>query len=247
MKTSLRIRTRPAGCRRGFTLVELLVVIAIIGILAAIIIPTVGRVRESARTAQCLSNLRQVYPIWMAHVNDNKGRIPMANSEELPGKPRQPFPPPANGYYWIDCIAMTFQPGEVRKGMGSVLGCPVQLAKKPKIVENSLKNYQAPRTYSLNADLNRTPVTADYQPLQKQLVAFSSPARTLLIGDGHDNGLDSSYDAMMRYTKGPDRIHSDKANVLYLDGHVKTLDDATLLALEKPSKSAEASIFWFGE
>lgn len=44
----------------GFTLIELLTVIAIIGILAAIIIPTVGRVRSSARDAACKSNLRQI-------------------------------------------------------------------------------------------------------------------------------------------------------------------------------------------
>ncbi|MCU0791405.1 MAG: DUF1559 domain-containing protein [Opitutaceae bacterium] len=45
---------------RAFTLIELLTVIAIIGILAAIIIPTVGRVRSSARDASCKSNLRQI-------------------------------------------------------------------------------------------------------------------------------------------------------------------------------------------
>ncbi|MDR1280128.1 MAG: prepilin-type N-terminal cleavage/methylation domain-containing protein, partial [Opitutaceae bacterium] len=42
----------------AFTLVELLAVLAIIGILSAIIIPTVSKVRESARNAQCISNLR---------------------------------------------------------------------------------------------------------------------------------------------------------------------------------------------
>jgi len=61
---------------RAFTLIELLTVIAIIGILAAILIPTVARVRGSARTAQSLSNLRQISLGAQLYMDDNKGWMP---------------------------------------------------------------------------------------------------------------------------------------------------------------------------
>ena len=70
------LKDRPKS--RAFTLVELLVTIAIIGILAALLLPTLSSARKKAVKVSCLNNLKQLGIAMMSYEQENGDKLPYA-------------------------------------------------------------------------------------------------------------------------------------------------------------------------
>jgi prepilin-type N-terminal cleavage/methylation domain-containing protein/prepilin-type processing-associated H-X9-DG protein len=70
----------------AFTLIELLVVIAIIGILAALVLPTLSRTKATSKTVQCLNDVRQIELAAKLYSDENRGvMIPLWMEQGAPG------------------------------------------------------------------------------------------------------------------------------------------------------------------
>lgn len=113
---------------RGFTLIELLVVISIIAILASMLLPAIGMVRESAYSMKCLSNTRQMVMGITQYQGEQEGFFPpgwvQGNSNQWdPWSPTTWMDQPFAGQF-IDSAAVTSAGRIFNTASNSVFKCP---------------------------------------------------------------------------------------------------------------------------
>lgn len=113
------------SARRAFTLMELLAVVAMTGILAALLVPAVGRTRAQAWKAQCLSQLRQIG--WAIHL------YAQDHADGLPTMPDpNPYPNGVGAYYKQlvkGYLGLTGRPSPQEK----VFICPADRTVHPQV------------------------------------------------------------------------------------------------------------------
>jgi prepilin-type N-terminal cleavage/methylation domain-containing protein/prepilin-type processing-associated H-X9-DG protein len=73
--------------QRAFTLIELLVVISVIALLMAILLPALGRARESGKRTVCLSNLKTLQLAWGMYADNNNEKIVFGEAAQSSSEP----------------------------------------------------------------------------------------------------------------------------------------------------------------
>lgn len=94
---------------RGWTLVELLIAVGVMGVLVAVLLPALAHVRATARTTQCLSNVRQIGVMLNAYLVSSGGVMPalqnrLSVAEPLPAMDTE-LPPPGEAAGVFACPA----------------------------------------------------------------------------------------------------------------------------------------------
>jgi prepilin-type N-terminal cleavage/methylation domain-containing protein/prepilin-type processing-associated H-X9-DG protein len=195
----------------GFTLIELLTVIAIVGILAAIIIPTVGRVRASAKAAQSKSNLRQIGMATLGYLNENKGIFPCANFLVVNGVPNR---------FWCDALEVYVLASADPIRKSDIFSDPTAENK------HGISDYGA--SFYVFQDTNNPLAPAK----QVNIINIQNPSRIAIVTTAWRPSADAAswYMSPAYVTGGPSQVDQPHARypggqvgVLFADAHVESI------------------------
>lgn len=194
--------------QRGFTLIELLVVIAIIAILSSMLLPAVSNAKAHARQVQCLNNLKQIGVATILYAQENQGYVQINN----PLKPE---------FTWGGLLSTN---QNIRSF--DLFVCP---SYPPMRFTNWF------RTYGVRLDPPTNYTRGTFQETLN-LEGVPKPIDYLHVADTTSRGrqglgAQQFYYFQVKNEKEVHARHSQKANSLFLDGHVESSPRQRLEAL----------------
>lgn len=249
-----RIRSRDI---RAFTLIELLVVIAVIGILAAIILPTLARAKSRSNGIFCVNNVRQLILAWHLYAHDQRDRLPY----NLGGDPGRKTIAPFNPLNWVNgnmdwettpdntnaALMMKSSLGAYCYNNSRVYKCPSDRALSDVQVSAGFR--ERVRSYSMNAMVGDAgELSASGQNVNnlgyKQFFKLSqipAPANIYVFIDEHPDSINDGYFLTQwtypfEWVDLPASYHNDSSALAFADGHCELHQwhDASTLAPAVP-------------
>ena len=253
--------------RKGFTLIELLVVIAIIAILAAILFPVFAQVRKAAMNSDCQSNMKQIGNAFKMYMSEFNDCYPTQDTTAMLGNqpgigltdPRQGFDEAGKpvrfqrGTNWVEALYPYTE--EASKEVGSAWTC--KAASEQNDTSGSLSmGTMAKVNYVMNINMISQPeavvklaantflvrevdrkVNAVLRPLRVCMTSSIRPNSPFLTNT--DNGFPSDKPVNPKQ-------HGKGSHILFVDGHVKSFDAASLPDGEIPAACWDpVSSQWF--
>lgn len=222
---------------RAVSLLELLVCVLIVTILAALIFPVAKKVLASAKSTQCLQNLRSVGVALAAFSGDNENAIPPRSW----GYDRSSGKPAANLRPWCSRLYNLGYATDAR-----IFYCPSFAPYNPANARNKLEIGGSQATYGMRTWGPPGGGSTGYltwREEDKKLAMIIKPSEFFLVADSYWSELETQGYGITpgAKTQAAHLRHEGRANALFADGHVEPKDAEYFDGLDKPDVQAAYS------